>query len=174
MNLLDYRSGVIADLRSMLPAKVSVDSHAGALGIADVRAFALPTGAVRVAVLSGSDKTDTDPRLAVRVSAFVLTKNAREGGKDELNLVLSSTIFGIAATQKLGSVRPVQVGYQNMYTPELRDEGIALAAITWTANVDLDPVAGPELAEFLRIYFTTTPTPAVAGVGGIDHVNVRE
>lgn len=175
MDLLSYRSAVVAALAKALPERTHVAAHPGRFNMQELDRYSVKAPAVLVAVVSGN-RADENAGITANVSgsAFIVTKRTRAGLADEAGLVLSSLVLAAFAgglVQAGAAQNPTNVGFENLYNSAAGEDGIWLGSVAWRALVPIGLEAeAADAQDFLRLFVDYDLAPADARPEARDRV----
>ncbi len=176
VDLLGHRDAIVEALSGLLPSSVTVSGIPGRFDLAELERYAVKAPAVLVAVLSGTgvdDRGDVSPKL--EVAGYVLTKNGRGGVAAATGLKLVSVLLHVIRGRQLSPESQTATGlaFRNLHSTGLGEEGVWLAAVTWSQVSPLTQEADDTLTDFLRLQATYDLAPADATPEATNLINVR-
>lgn len=181
MDLLELRTHAVDAIAAGMPAgllrKVEVVSHPGRFELAEIERYAAKAPSIRVALISATDREQSEAIVDVELAAYVLTKNGKGGLADAQGLMLGTLVISRLraplAFESPTATAPRAVVCRNLYNSQVGEEGIALHAVTWKQTLTLPDVCGEaSLADFATLFQEIDLAPAGGAIDAADQIQL--
>ncbi len=160
MSIGGLTSAIVSSLDTEIAALRSVKTHGGQFNVQELRRVAVYAPAALVTVSNG-DVTRHAGSTGVgtlTIDVFVVTGGTSAVGRDDGALLLVQSIVGLAVRNDWAYADagpPKAIKFRNLYSGQLDSKGVALWAVRWQQDVEIDAPTIDDLDELRSLYINT-------------------
>lgn len=158
MILAQLRIAIVNGIKAKLPTLKDCKPHPGRFSLAELKATAAKTPAVRVACLGISEirPVAAGVEAVTQWAAFIITGDRPQLPRDSGALTLIAALMPFIPLNCWGLDDEVdsarQVRADNLFSREIDANGVALWAVSWRHEVTLGEVDPEALDDFMRLH----------------------
>lgn len=156
MLIVEFRTAVATAIKAKLPDLKACGTWGGRFDLAALKAVSTDAPAVFVAILGAKKSTpvgDGTHTLPLKLSAFVVTKGAKDLPHDDAALNICEALAGWIPSQRFGVAGVGDASeaiWANLHSTGTQARGVSLMAVTWEQQLtigaaDIDPITGEPL-----------------------------
>jgi hypothetical protein len=154
MTTITAERGIIKDaIKAGVTTFKTVDVHGGRFGADSLRRYAALAPAALVANLgiSGFEEDGSELVAVCRWGVYVLTRGSSQISRDSQALALIEALAILVRGNFWGDTarsRPKNISAENLFSGELDKSGVALWAMTWAQELEIEEIDVLELDDF--------------------------
>jgi len=176
MNALEHRQAMIDGIKTALPQLVDVAPHGGRYDLKEVKAIAQKSPAARLSCLAIGDIAvgGSGIEASLTWNCMIITTDKPGNPKDDSAFGLAASLLKPISEQCWGtSLRAAEkVRAANLYSRQLTEIGVAMWAISWQQQTELDNINPAELDDLLRVSVEYDLAPIDGNIDARDQVTL--
>lgn len=166
MSITQTRAAIASTINTALPQLTNVYTHGGRFTLEDLKRIAVRAPTALVACLGIADVENEGGQNVAEVQwgVFVVTAGTSQQGRDTEALTVVEAVANVVggnSWQDSSLSYPTSVRAENLYSPSLDAQGMALWAITWRQEIDLATTQVTDQFETLYANYDLAPQDEV-------------